>query len=257
MSAGQAPSLPPAAPDGLRLYAIGDVHGCRAHLRRLLARIAEDAAGAPSAPVRLILLGDYVDRGPDSAGVLDDVLRLAQAGLSGVGPVELVTLRGNHEDFMLRFLAGDDAVTASWLFNGGGAETLESYDVEPPGLELDPADVGRARAALNAALPDAHRRFLEGLAASHRAGGYFFAHAGVRPGVPLDRQEAEDLMWIRKPFLESEADFGAVVVHGHTPVAQVEERPNRIDLDTGAVYGGRLTAACFWGTERRYLDVSF
>lgn len=250
-------AAPPAAPEGMRLYAVGDVHGCRAHLRILLGRIAADAAGTAQAAIRIVFLGDYVDRGPDSAGVIDDILMLGREGLAPHGlddgrPVTLVTLKGNHEDYFARFLLGDLTIAPSWMINGG-AETLESYDVEPPARHDDPDDLLRASRDLSHAVPTAHRRFLDALAHSHRAGGYFLVHAGVRPGVPLDAQDPAELIWIRKPFLESDADFGAFVVHGHTPVPTVEERPNRLDIDTGACYGGELTAACFWGTERRFL----
>ncbi len=250
------PTQPATLPDGLRLYAIGDVHGCRGHLRKLIDKIAADAAEDPSATIRLVFVGDYVDRGPDSAGVIDDILALRRDGLPDGRPVELVTLMGNHEDYFIRFLDGALDIAPQWMMNGG-AETIESYDVEPPRLHDDPAELARAARGLVAALPPAHRAFLEGLDYGHRAGGYFFVHAGVRPGVPLDEQDPSEMMWIRAPFLESASDFGALVVHGHTPVPEVVERANRIDIDTGAVYGGHLTAACFWGTERRFLQVGF
>lgn len=248
------PIAKPAAPEGVRLYAVGDIHGCRAHLRTLLRRIAEDAAAGADATVRIVFVGDYVDRGPDSAGVIDDIVALGRDGLPDGRAVEVVALKGNHEDYFARFLDGDLSIAPQWMLNGG-AETIASYDVEPPALHDDPTELARAQRDLAAALPAAHRRFLDGLAFSHRAGGYFFVHAGVRPGVALDDQDPTEMMWIRKPFLESAADFGAHVVHGHTPVSAVEERPNRLDIDTGACYGGQLTAVGFWGTERRFLQV--
>ncbi|MEQ8602694.1 MAG: metallophosphoesterase family protein [Marivibrio sp.] len=254
--APDAPLERAAAPDGVRLYAIGDVHGCRQPLRRLLAEIARDVDAAPAAQeVRIVFIGDYIDRGPDSAGVVDDVLALTRDGLPGGRAVRVVTLKGNHEDYLLRFLEGDEQAGLGWMINGG-AETLASYDVEAPSARLGAQAVGEAAAAFARALPAAHRAFYEGLALCHEAGGYFFAHAGVRPARPLDAQDPQDLIWIREPFLSDERDFGRVVVHGHTPRERIEERANRIDIDTGAVYGGDLTAACFWGTERRYLQVS-
>lgn len=243
-------------PDGLRLYAIGDVHGCRVHLSKLLREIARDAHQAGAERVRLVFLGDYIDRGPDSCGVVDDILNVRDEGLPDFGPVEVVCLKGNHEDFLLRFLFGSPVdVGSDWMMNGG-AETLESYNISPPGLlSAGPGEIEAARDDLLKAMPRAHREFFEGLELMHRAGDYVFVHAGVWPGVPLEEQSAGDLLWIRGEFLETTEDLGGYVVHGHTPVRGVEERANRLDLDTGAVYGGDLTAACFWGTERRFLSV--
>jgi len=253
-----SPLAQAAAPDGVRLYAIGDVHGCRQPLRRLLADIARDADAAPAGhEVRLVFVGDYVDRGPDSAGVVDDLLSLARDGLPGGRPAQVVTLKGNHEEYLLRFLNGDADAGMGWMMNGG-AETLASYDVEPPSMQrgLAASEAAAAAAAFARAMPAAHRDFYEGLSLWHEAGDYFFAHAGVDPTRRLDAQDPHDLIWIREPFLSDDRDLGRVVVHGHTPRDQVDERTNRIGIDTGAVYGGHLTAACFWGTERRYLQVS-
>lgn len=245
-----------APPEGVRLYAVGDVHGCRGPLRQLLVDVARDADAAPPADeIRLVFVGDYVDRGPDSAGVIDDLLALARDGLPGGRPVRLVTLMGNHEDYLLRFLKGDLAAGPRWMMNGG-AETLESYGVEPPATQHGEAALRASAEAFARAVPEAHRRFYQALALSHEAGDYFFAHAGVHPDRPLDDQDPHDLIWIREPFLSDARELDRIVVHGHTPRERVEERVNRIGLDTGAVYGGRLTAACFWGTERRYLQIN-
>jgi len=247
----------PEAPVGQRLYAIGDIHGCRGHLTRLLDAIATDLQGAPKAEaIQIIFVGDYIDRGPDSAGVIDDILALTQEGLPDGQPVDVVALKGNHEDYFDAMLRGDLTRAAHWMMNGG-EETLESYGVTPPERDDDPKDMARAARDLAVAVPPVHKDFLAGLRLIHRAGDYLFVHAGLRPGVPIEDQREEELIWIRKPFLESDADFGALVVHGHTVVARVEEKPNRLDIDTGACYGGDLTAVCFWGTERHFLQVSF
>ncbi len=220
---------PASLPRGQRVYAIGDVHGCLDQLRALHQAVAEDLAARPVASSTLIHLGDYVDRGPDSAGVV----RLLLEGPMPAGIGNVVNLTGNHEEMMLAAL--DDRsppVVRHWLMNGGGA-TLDSFGLRE---EADPA-IWAER------LPPRHVAFLRGLALTHRAGGYFFVHAGVRPDVPLSAQVRDDLLWIRQPFLSSTASFEAVVVHGHTPVPFPELRRNRIGIDTGAVVGGVLTCA--------------
>jgi serine/threonine protein phosphatase 1 len=235
-----------AVPAGTRVYAVGDVHGCAALLDRLHARIRDDARDAPERRKVVVYLGDYVDRGPDSAGVID---RLLDDPLPGF---ETVYLKGNHEDFMLRFL-DDPSVGGYWLMNGGGA-TLASYDVTEtrPGRSAGPADgLGDA---FRARLPAAHREFLDGLRLMHREGDFVFVHAGIRPDTPLDAQTEEDLLWIREPFLGSPEDRGFVVVHGHTPVESPELLFNRINVDTGAVWTGRLTALVLHAGEQYFLQ---
>ncbi len=198
----------PDAPDK-RLLAIGDIHGCLDLFDRLLDQVA------PGPDDRLILLGDLIDRGPDSFGVIERVLALR--------PVlpQLTVLRGNHEQMLLDYLTGRD--TLMFLANGGGA-TLSSY----------------RRAGFDT-IPDEHRDFFAGLPSLHREDGFIFVHAGLRPGIPVDQQQEDDLLWIRGPFLHSDWDFGATVVFGHTPQAGILRRPGRIGLDTGAVYGGSLS----------------
>lgn len=237
---------PPPLPAQTRIYAIGDIHGCLDRLVRLEEAIAADAGGGPARRV-LVYLGDYVDRGPDSRGVIE---RLCGAGPEGF---ERVFLKGNHEDFMLQALT-DKSVLVPWLTNGGDA-TCRSYGLEPTAPPEGCEDLlAWLRDGLAAALPPAHRGFLERLALTHAEGRYFFCHAGIRPGVPLDAQSPEDLMWIREPFLSSRASHGRVVVHGHTPVSAPEQRPNRIGVDTGACYGGALTALVLDGDGQRFLQ---
>jgi len=230
----------PLAPEGVRIYAVGDVHGCIRQLDELLAKIEAHVRASPPAQTFLVFLGDYVDRGPDSYGVLD---RLAE-GVPFVS--ECVFLMGNHEETLLEFF-DDPGVAAAWR-QYGGMETLASYKVDVRGVR-----VGRgfeeARDELAAVFPQRHREFLESLELSCAIGGYFFCHAGVRPGVSLERQSARDLMWIREAFLDSKANFGKVVVHGHTPRPDAEFLANRINVDTGAYMTGRLTCAVLEGNS--------
>ena len=218
---------PAALPPGRRVYAIGDVHGLDNRLATLHAAIAEDLARRPCTAPLLLHLGDYVDRGPDSRGVVARLL--AGEPVPGVATVNLM---GNHELTMLEALAGEGAAMTDWMINGGGT-ALRSWGGDPEA----------PRATWPDAVPPEHMRFLHELALMHREGGYLFVHAGIRPGVPIEQQSRQDLLSIRQAFLYSEADFGVVVVHGHTPKADPVLRANRIGIDTGAVYGGRLTCA--------------
>ena len=237
----------PTAPAGTRIYAIGDSHGCSLLLHKLHELILEDCGQSGTAPGRkvVVYLGDYVDRGPDSRGLLEALIARPLPGF------ESVYLMGNHDVMLLR-LVEEGASPDSWVRNGA-LETLESYGIDPVVWQQGPQVL---RAAVMAHLPAAHLAFLRGLKYSHVEGDYFFAHAGVRPGVPLDAQDPEDLLWIRGVFLDSQADHGKVVVHGHTPVAAPQVRPNRIGIDTGAVYGGELTALVLEGTGQRFLQVA-
>ncbi len=237
---------PPAAPPDTRIYAIGDIHGCHAQLERLHTAILADAAGAPARRL-LVYLGDYVDRGPESKAVLET---LTQAPPDGF---ERIFIKGNHEDFMLQVL-DDKSVFLPWLMNGGDA-TCRSYGIEPTAPPDGSDDLlGWLQQALREALPGPHRDFLAALQLHHVEGDYYFCHAGIRPGVALEAQVDEDLMWIRDPFLASRASHGKVVVHGHTPVGAPERRANRIGIDTGACYGGQLTAVVLDGHEQRFLQ---
>lgn len=228
---------------GRRVYAIGDVHGRADLLAELHRRIEADAADFAGSRA-IVYLGDYVDRGLDSRGALDLLLDRAPAGF------EQIALMGNHEAMLLDFLERPDSGPL-WLWNGGLA-TLLSYGVRPPAEARDPAALKDLQAAFAAALPQRHLAFLRRLKLSHVEGGYAFVHAGVRPGLPLEMQAPEDLLWIRGEFLNSRLDHGHVIVHGHSIGREVEIRPNRIGLDTGAYASGRLSALALEG-ERRWL----
>lgn len=230
-------------PPGLRVYAIGDIHGRVDLLDQLHGMIEADLGTAPEKSV-IVYLGDYVDRGPDSAAVIE---RLCRPRLGG--KVETVALLGNHEDLLLQFLDAPYGANL-WLTNGGDA-TLRSYKVKVP-ASFD--ELLLTQRALLHAIPRHHKTFLASLTEQVVFGDYLFVHAGIRPGLPLDRQSREHRIWIRDLFLDSEADHGLVVVHGHTIVHEVEWRTNRIGVDTGAYTTGRLTALVLEGGERRLLQ---
>ena len=213
------------------IYAVGDIHG-RADLLRLLRdAIASDVAGAEPVMCLTVLIGDYVDRGPSSADVLEI---LAQEPF----PTRLIALRGNHEQMLLDGMQSADAFR-TWARNGGVA-TLRSYGVRAPGMLTDQV-CHNLQLEMRATIPATHRAFLESLPLSVSLGPYFFCHAGVRPGVPLHEQQAHDLLWIREEFLDCRSEFGKIVVHGHTPVPAVDVQTNRINVDTGAFRTGRLS----------------
>lgn len=239
-------AIPPRfVPPELRLYVVGDVHGRLDLLTELEERIKRDLATAP-VQVLTIFLGDYIDRGPDSAGVIE---RLSAEAFA----TPIRTLRGNHEETLLKFL-NDASILDSWR-DYGGLETLHSYGVNV-GEAMRGAGYERAQSLLASALPAHHKRFLENTEISFSIGDYFFCHAGVRPGVALDQQRADDLLWIRDDFLRFGGFFGKVVVHGHTAVLQPDVRANRINIDTGAYASSILTALVLEGGERRFLSTA-
>jgi serine/threonine protein phosphatase 1 len=216
---------PASLPPGRRVYAIGDVHGLSQRLIALHAAIRTDLHRRPIASAVLIHLGDYVDRGPDSAGVVEHLA--AGPPIEGLATINLI---GNHENTMLEAVGGDAASATDWIFNGG-EPALESYGIPS----------GTPRQEWAGMIPAAHMAFLHSLTVSHREGGYMFVHGGIRPGVDLDEQLRDEVIRMRHPFLNSEADHGAVIVHGHTPIKTPVIKPNRIGIDTGAVFGGPLT----------------
>lgn len=237
-------SNPKGVPD-YRAYVVGDVHGRLDLLEDLLSRIHAEIQHRPAPKVLLAFVGDLIDRGPSSAHVIE---RLRTYHRDGIEPVFIL---GNHEEVLLRILAGDAELIDQWRWFGG-AECLQSYGIDPDELALLKDD--DALALIRNAIPKNHVEFLEGFADSCRFGDYLFVHAGVRPGVPLDQQSQSDLRWIREPFLFDETDHGFIVVHGHTISLQVEERPNRIGIDTGAYRTGVLTALAIEGESRWLLD---
>jgi serine/threonine protein phosphatase 1 len=216
-----------------RLYAIGDIHGRADLLDRMSGKIADDLAARPVAESLVVTVGDYLDRGPDSSGVIERLRR-------NPFPTRYVALKGNHEVLFHDFLLTPET-GAHWR-RLGGLETLRSYGVPADDMAAGQNYLAAAR-ALAHAVPAEHFDFLAALETSLTVGGYFVCHAGVRPGVPLERQADEDLLWIREPFLASHTDFGKIIVHGHTPASEPEVRFNRINVDTGAFMTGRLTCA--------------
>jgi serine/threonine protein phosphatase 1 len=236
-----AKSLPP----GERVYAVGDIHGRADLLGEMQEIIAADVAHRPSSSITVIFLGDYIDRGPASCQVIDMLIGFAATRHHSI------FLMGNHEEAMLRFLADPHDGHQWWHF--GGFETLHSYGIETRDVRLG-RGFGMTRSALLAAMPQPHRDFFLSLKFANRLGDFFFCHAGVRPGVALEAQDPHDLIWIREEFLHWDDDFGVTVVHGHTPVAQPELRPNRVNVDTGAYATGRLTCAVIEGSEIAFLS---
>jgi serine/threonine protein phosphatase 1 len=239
------PVPPRAAPEGFRLYAIGDVHGRVDALDALLDAVRTDMASAEHAV--LILLGDYVDRGPASRQVLDRLIEV-QSDLR----LESRFIRGNHDETMLRFVT-EASVGPTWC-GFGGVETLQSYGVTAPLMNEDADGWEAAREAFAGAIPPAHVRFLQALEPCVDYGDYFFTHAGARPGVELEEQDPHDLMWIRDDFLRGSATFSKTVVHGHTPEPDAFVSDRRIGVDTGAYATGRLTAIVLEGLERRLIQ---
>ena len=236
---GQENKAPPRVDADVRVYAIGDVHGRLDLLMKLMTKIAEDRADNPAARYKVIFLGDYVDRGNQSRELLD---LLSQGPVDGF---ETVYLTGNHEDYLLRFLT-DTSNASTWLYYGG-ANTLISYGIPASPLQNNPDRLIAIQQKFRNALPESHLAFLRRLEISHVEGDYFFVHAGVRPGVPLDDQATEDLLWIRDEFLASKADHGRVIVHGHSVRMRPELLANRIGIDTGAYDTGVLTCLVLQG----------
>ena len=240
--------------DPQRIYAIGDVHGQLEMLQSVHARIEWDLKDRPCDSHAILHIGDYTDRGPDSRGVIDYLISLDATG------APIVNLYGNHDRMFRLFLeapGGRDYKLRrdlSWLHDRlGGRATLLSYGLDLP-EEAQQSDGEEYHAAAAEAVPSAHLAFLSNLRDSYHSGDWFFAHAGVLPGLGLKMQDEDDLIWIRGPFLESKRNHGATIVHGHTPVDHVEDHGNRIAIDTGAGYGNPISCIVIEGASVRILD---
>ncbi len=244
LRARPAAASPRLAP-GKLVYAVGDIHGRDDLLGELLERIDDDRRQRQAVETVVVFLGDLIDRGPDSAKVIERLRCYAPAG------VRPVFLAGNHEEVLLRLLDGDDSLVADWL-KFGGLQCCASYG-------LDTRQVARMRSreagyAIRGAIPALHRDFLASFHDTVRIGDYLFVHAGIRPGVAIDAQAQSDLRWIRQPFLDDRRDHGFIVVHGHTISDGVDQAANRIGIDTGAYRSGVLTALAASGDSTWFLQ---
>jgi serine/threonine protein phosphatase 1 len=232
-------------PDGVRVYAIGDIHGRNDLLQALLAKIEADDAARGAADTQIVFLGDLMDRGPDSAGVIETAMALGQRR-------KVRYLMGNHEEVFVRACRRNDPKVTRFFLRIGGEETILSYPITR--AEYIGLDMEQLSARLAEIVPEAHLDFIEGFEDQIVIGDYAFVHAGIRPGVPLDQQKASDLRWIREDFVGQRGDLEKVVVYGHTIYDDIEERGSRIGIDTGAYKSGRLTALGLEGGERWYLQ---
>jgi len=230
-------------------YAIGDIHGRLDLLERLVDLIQKDIAeeGLKAERPVLVFLGDYIDRGPSSRAVVDQILRLrADPGL------EVRALKGNHEEALLLFLQ-DAEFGRTWI-NHGGANTLSSYQIQPPNFRSATEDFEKARSALHDAMGPAHLKFFHELELYLQQDDYLFVHAGIRWGVPIEKQLEQDLLWIRKDFLEVDEAMDYVIVHGHTPAERPFLGSGRIGIDTGAYATGVLTAVRLWKSSQKVIQ---
>ena len=234
---------PPAIPPGQRVYAVGDIHGRLDLFETMIAAIEADDAACRPGQTTVVLLGDLIDRGPDSAGVIARARAWGEAR-------KVRNLLGNHEEMLLQALASDEVVRQFLRF--GGRETVLSYLADP--ADYHRAELSEVRALMHGAIPAADLEFIRSFEDTVSIGDYLFVHAGIHPDSPLDQQHPSDLRWIREPFLSHHGSYGQVVVHGHTITDKPIVRRNRIGLDTGAYRSGRLTALGLQGTQRWLIE---
>lgn len=245
-AAAKRPADSARVPQGVRVYAIGDIHGRNDLLQELVTRIdADDAARGP-ADTLIILLGDLVDRGSDSAGVIETAMALRQTGR------KVRYLLGNHEEVFLAVCRNGDTKTLRFFLKIGGDATLLSYPITR--AEYMALDLEELAERLPRLVPEAHLAFLESFEDQIVIGDYAFVHAGIRPGVPLSEQRRSDLRWIREEFTDHRGDLEKVIIYGHTIYDEVEQRGSRIGIDTGAYASGRLTAIGLEGGQRWLLQ---
>ena len=238
-----------STPPDTRIYAIGDVHGYINLLEKLHAIIDNDLAKNPINSYRIIFLGDYIDRGPNSAGCVEYLIHLMAENRN------VICLKGNHEDKLEKFLA-DPIATADSFFTYGGVDCVVSYGVDMDGYRGSKNEILQKCSELNENIPTHHKRFFSELIKTISFGDYMFTHAGVRPGVPLDQQSEHDLIWIRSEFISNRQLYEKVVIHGHTPAYPIEILPNRINVDTHAYYSGVLSCIVLQGTDYRVIESS-
>ncbi len=229
------------------IYAIGDVHGEIELLEKLLTEIEGDAPEGEDNT--LVFIGDYVDRGPDSRGVIERLM-------NAISGFDTICLKGNHEKIFVDFVTDPhDRLASMWFRDmNGGRETVASYGIDADEV-IDALEDPKRVDGLLSSIPKEHIAWMDDLPVFHQRDGYFFVHAGVRPGVALERQSEDDMMWIRDRFLKSRKNHGALVIHGHTPKRSVEVKKNRINIDTGACFWGELTAVALGEDEPRFLSV--
>jgi serine/threonine protein phosphatase 1 len=233
-------------PDGMRVYAIGDIHGRNDLLQGLLKQIEADDVARGAADTHIIFLGDLMDRGPDSAGVIDTAMALRDDGR------KVRFLMGNHEEVFVRACRKNDPKVTRFFLRIGGEETVLSYPITR--AEYMTLDMEQLSQRLGSLVPQAHLDFIQSFEDQIIIGDYAFVHAGIRPGVPMSEQKPTDLRWIREEFVDQRGDLEKVVVYGHTIYDEVEERGSRIGIDTGAYASGKLTALALEGGERWYLQ---
>jgi serine/threonine protein phosphatase 1 len=231
-----------AIPTQQRVYAVGDIHGRLDLLDKLLASIESDNLARPAANTTIVFLGDLVDRGPESAGVVERLRLLAETDR------KLRFITGNHEEVFYHAVNDEGVESLKFFCRIGGRETILSYGVSE--MEYNAMDYPELKAALVEMVPESHLEFLAGFEDMIEIGDYVFVHAGIRPDIPMRDQRPRDLRWIREPFLSHSTPHSRMVVHGHTIMADIDMQPNRIGIDTGAYASGKLTALCLQGEDR-------